>query len=71
MNFCVRYFRCSKCSNKYASPEALQHHLETTSHVYNCPNCPKVFTCERYLRRHLPIHGTVSEYIVVVVTSEL
>lgn len=57
-----RYFRCVKCKNKYATPEALQHHLETTSHNFPCPYCSKLFTCERYLRRHLPTHGTVGEF---------
>lgn len=58
-----RYFQCMKCNSKYASPEALQHHLATVSHDYHCmqPNCPKVFTCERYLRRHLVTHGAFGE----------
>ncbi|XP_006825191.1 zinc finger protein 341-like [Saccoglossus kowalevskii] len=58
-----RYFRCNKCMNKYATPEALDHHLATTSHSYPCPNCDKVFPCERYLRRHLPVHGTMGEHV--------
>ena len=56
------YFRCTKCNNKYATPESLQHHLQMTSHTYPCPHCSKVFTCERYLRRHLPTHGTIGEH---------
>ncbi|ELU14100.1 hypothetical protein CAPTEDRAFT_154598 [Capitella teleta] len=57
-----RHFRCMKCGVKYASPEALVHHLETETHHYECPHCQKVFTCERYLRRHLPIHVSVGIY---------
>ncbi|XP_019629163.1 PREDICTED: zinc finger protein 341-like [Branchiostoma belcheri] len=58
-----RYFRCPKCMNKYASPEALDHHLATSSHNYSCPHCEKVFPCERYLRRHLPTHGTMGDHV--------
>lgn len=54
------YFRCTKCMNKYASAEALEHHLRTSSHHYPCKQCGKVFTSERLLRRHLHIHGTVN-----------
>ncbi len=56
-----RYFRCVKCNNKYATPEALEHHMHTTTHNYPCTHCEKIFTCERYLRRHLPTHGTVGK----------
>ena len=34
-----RSYRCVKCNNKYSSPEALDHHHETTSHNYPCPHC--------------------------------
>ncbi|XP_071552954.1 LOW QUALITY PROTEIN: zinc finger protein 341-like [Panulirus ornatus] len=54
------YFGCTKCMNKYASAEALEHHLRTSSHYYPCKQCGKVFTSERLLRRHLHIHGTVN-----------
>ncbi|KAK8391153.1 hypothetical protein O3P69_017070 [Scylla paramamosain] len=54
------YFRCTKCMNKYASAEALEHHLRTSSHHYPCRQCGKVFTSERLLRRHLHSHGTVN-----------
>ncbi|XP_064610967.1 zinc finger protein 341-like isoform X2 [Liolophura sinensis] len=57
-----RYYQCTKCLNKYSSPEALDHHLSTASHHYPCPTCMKVFTCERYLRRHLSTHGTVGQF---------
>ncbi|XP_042240984.1 zinc finger protein 341-like isoform X2 [Homarus americanus] len=52
------YFRCNKCRNKYASAEALDHHLRTSSHHYPCKQCGKMFTTERLLRRHLHSHGT-------------
>ncbi|CAL4083212.1 unnamed protein product, partial [Meganyctiphanes norvegica] len=54
------YFRCTKCMNKYASAEALEHHLRTSSHNYPCKQCGKVFTSERLLRRHLRVHSTIS-----------
>ncbi|KAK7474036.1 hypothetical protein BaRGS_00034746 [Batillaria attramentaria] len=57
-----RHFQCTKCGNKYTTPEALEHHLATTTHQYPCPHCPKVFSCERFLRRHLPIHGSEGQF---------
>ncbi|XP_039335167.1 zinc finger protein 341 isoform X3 [Saimiri boliviensis] len=51
-------YKCVKCVNKYSTPEALEHHLQTTTHNFPCPHCQKVFPCERYLRRHLPTHGS-------------
>ena len=53
-----RYYRCQKCLNKYTTPAALEHHLTTSTHHYPCPQCNKVFPCERYLRRHLITHGS-------------
>ncbi|XP_029469848.1 zinc finger protein 341 isoform X2 [Rhinatrema bivittatum] len=50
-------YKCLKCVNKYSTPEALEHHLQTVTHSFSCPQCQKVFPCERYLRRHLPTHG--------------
>lgn len=60
------YFRCTKCMNKYASAEALEHHLRTSSHHYPCKQCGKVFTSERLLRRHLHVHGTVNPFMCAV-----
>ncbi|GFS21973.1 zinc finger protein 341-like [Elysia marginata] len=57
-----RHFQCTKCGNKYTTPEALEHHMSTTSHDYKCPHCSKQFTCERFLRRHLPLHGTEGQF---------
>ncbi|RUS84203.1 hypothetical protein EGW08_008043, partial [Elysia chlorotica] len=57
-----RHFQCTKCGNKYTTPEALEHHMSTTSHDYKCPHCQKQFTCERFLRRHLPLHGTEGKF---------
>ncbi|GFO28695.1 Zinc finger protein [Plakobranchus ocellatus] len=57
-----RHFQCTKCNNKYTTPEALEHHMSTTSHDYKCPHCQKQFTCERFLRRHLPLHGTEGQF---------
>ncbi|XP_064641574.1 zinc finger protein 341-like [Lineus longissimus] len=54
----ARFFKCNKCNNKYATPEALEHHMSTTTHNYPCPNCDKIFSCERYLRRHLVTHSS-------------
>ncbi|XP_030831676.1 zinc finger protein 341 [Strongylocentrotus purpuratus] len=53
-------FKCPKCNSKYSSPDALDHHMNTSSHKFNCPECNKIFTCERYLRRHLVSHCTQS-----------
>ena len=65
-----RYFRCSKCNNKYATPEALQHHMETVSHNFPCKFCKKVFTCEKYLRRHLVVHGTAGTGNIIEMLSQ-
>lgn len=53
-----KYFRCSKCMNRYTTQAALDHHLSISSHHYPCTECDKVFPCERYLRRHLNTHTT-------------
>ncbi|XP_033626406.1 zinc finger protein 341-like isoform X2 [Asterias rubens] len=55
-------YRCNKCMNRYSTPEALEHHLATTTHHYGCPHCKKVFPCERYLRRHLPTHSAHGQF---------
>ncbi|XP_021375901.1 zinc finger protein 341-like isoform X3 [Mizuhopecten yessoensis] len=57
-----RHFQCTKCMNKYSTPEALEHHLATSTHNHSCPHCEKTFTCERYLRRHLPSHGSEGQF---------
>lgn len=62
-----RFFQCLKCKSKYASAEALSHHMETTNHEFECPHCSKVFPCERYLRRHLPLHGTTGKRIFMFI----
>ncbi|ROT64215.1 hypothetical protein C7M84_017866 [Penaeus vannamei] len=64
------YFRCTKCMNKYASAEALEHHLRTSSHHYPCKQCGKVFTSERLLRRHLHVHGTVNPFMCAQCSKE-
>jgi len=48
-------FQCDKCKNKYTSIEALEHHIETTSHSYLCSLCNKEFSAERHLRKHLSV----------------
>ncbi|KAG8223930.1 hypothetical protein J437_LFUL003738, partial [Ladona fulva] len=53
-----RQYRCGKCRSYFATPEALEHHNETATHYHPCPHCKRIFHCERYLRRHLPTHGT-------------
>lgn len=57
-----RHFQCTKCLNKYSTPEALEHHLSTSTHDFPCPHCKKIFPCERYLRRHLPTHGSIGQF---------
>lgn len=39
---CSFPFRCVKCVNKYSTPEALEHHLQTATHNFPCPHCQKV-----------------------------
>lgn len=34
--------RCVKCVNKYSTPEALEHHVQTATHSFPCPHCQKV-----------------------------
>ncbi|RLV82457.1 hypothetical protein DV515_00016624, partial [Chloebia gouldiae] len=33
--------KCVKCVNKYSTPEALEHHLQTATHNFPCPHCQK------------------------------
>lgn len=54
-----KFFRCSKCMNRYTTQTALEHHLSISSHNFPCTECNKVFMCERYLRRHLNTHTAV------------
>lgn len=56
------HYQCNLCMNKYATPEALQHHMSTTSHKHPCPHCQKMFTCERFLRKHLTTHDSENQY---------
>ena len=56
-----RNYRCQQCGNRYATPAALRHHIETTEHKFPCTVCKKVFHCERFLRRHLHTHSSESE----------
>uniref|UniRef100_A0A1B6D4J0 C2H2-type domain-containing protein n=1 Tax=Clastoptera arizonana TaxID=38151 RepID=A0A1B6D4J0_9HEMI len=54
---------CKKCKSRFSSIETLEKHLATDSHNYSCPKCQKVFPCERFLRRHLPIHTKVPLHV--------
>lgn len=54
-----KYFRCTKCMNRYTTQTALDHHLSISTHNFPCTECNKVFMCERYLRRHLNTHTAV------------
>lgn len=54
-----KFFRCSKCMNRYTTQTALDHHLSISTHNFPCTECNKVFMCERYLRRHLNTHTAV------------
>ena len=58
-----RVYRCIKCKSQFSSPEALDHHMAVSTHSYPCPHCGKIFACERYLRRHLPTHGTAKSFM--------
>nr|XP_030686752.1 zinc finger protein 341 isoform X1 [Globicephala melas] len=35
-------YKCVKCVNKYSTPEALEHHLQTATHNFPCPHCQKI-----------------------------
>ena len=50
-----QFFQCSKCKNKYTSIEALNHHMDTATHSFNCDICDKEFSAERLLRKHLAV----------------
>lgn len=53
---------CYKCKRKFKTHAELEHHLDTSSHHFPCPCCGKIFTWERYLRRHLTTHGPEESY---------
>ncbi|KAF4518642.1 hypothetical protein B566_EDAN005969 [Ephemera danica] len=63
-------FSCTKCKSKFATPEALDHHMHSNSHKYECNLCMKVFACERYLRRHLQTHASESSMFSCDVCSK-
>lgn len=54
---------CKLCKSRFVNPEALERHMATYSHRYMCPKCSKLFTCERFLRRHLSTHNTVATHV--------
>uniref|UniRef100_A0A8C5LA50 Zinc finger protein 341 n=1 Tax=Jaculus jaculus TaxID=51337 RepID=A0A8C5LA50_JACJA len=35
-------YKCVKCVNKYSTPEALEHHVQTATHSFPCPHCQKL-----------------------------
>ena len=57
----VKYFRqlprrlytCKLCPSKFTNPSSLREHVENDEHRLPCHICQAVFTCERYLRKHL------------------
>lgn len=58
-----RYYLCVKCKSKFTSSKAFDQHMSTTNHHFPCTHCGKVFACERYLRRHLPVHGAPASFV--------
>ncbi|XP_075211877.1 uncharacterized protein LOC142318993 isoform X2 [Lycorma delicatula] len=61
--FTPRIVSCKKCKSKFANLEGLERHMVQDSHTYPCPQCNKVFACERFLRRHLTTHSTTLPYV--------
>lgn len=54
---------CKLCKARFVNAEALERHMATYSHRYTCPKCSKLFTCERFLRRHLSTHNAVANHV--------
>ncbi|KAJ8302984.1 hypothetical protein KUTeg_019380 [Tegillarca granosa] len=59
-----RHFQCTKCMNKYSTPEALEHHLTTSSHNHPCPHCScnKEFNRPDKLKSHIITHSGIKPY---------
>ncbi|KAL1124547.1 hypothetical protein AAG570_001173 [Ranatra chinensis] len=57
---------CRKCKSRFTSLESLNRHLSTDSHRYPCSICHRVFTCERFLRRHLAVHTHTAQFLCPV-----
>ncbi|XP_012276103.1 zinc finger protein 341 isoform X2 [Orussus abietinus] len=57
-----KYYCCSVCKSSFSNLEALQHHVDTTTHDYTCTHCGKSFLIERFLRRHLKTHVSLARF---------
>lgn len=57
---------CDLCRAKFMSTESLEKHLATDSHNYPCPTCDKVFSSERFLRRHISTHSPILKFVCPV-----
>uniref|UniRef100_A0A1B6MMD2 C2H2-type domain-containing protein n=1 Tax=Graphocephala atropunctata TaxID=36148 RepID=A0A1B6MMD2_9HEMI len=53
---------CKLCKGRFSSSEALDRHQAEDPHSYPCPECGKVYVCERHLRRHLTCHMSQPSY---------
>ncbi|KAL0273911.1 UNVERIFIED_CONTAM: hypothetical protein PYX00_006474 [Menopon gallinae] len=53
--------KCEVCHAQFKSAESLKNHMAVDSHNYECPHCKSVFSCERFLRRHLATHSDPSQ----------
>ncbi|XP_037084867.1 zinc finger protein 341-like [Pollicipes pollicipes] len=55
-------FSCPRCQSRYCTLAALEYHLQISSHSYACKLCSKVFSSERFLRRHLQTHASTPRH---------
>ncbi|KAG0416296.1 hypothetical protein HPB47_006512 [Ixodes persulcatus] len=51
----VRSFKCDICQEKYTTPGNLRKHkkIHDTTQKYKCPQCPKEFTNNNYMLKHI------------------
>ncbi|CZT08652.1 uncharacterized protein RAG0_13652 [Rhynchosporium agropyri] len=56
--------RCVPCDRDFGSQQALQQHLNSPAHAFDCEDCDKRFGSEQALQQHLdsPVHVVISEY---------
>lgn len=56
---------CSLCNKLFENPTQLSKHMisHTENRSFVCDNCPKSFTCSKYLKIHMRnVHESVKPY---------